>query len=128
MLLPASSAPLQYHFYPICTTLPTSCHPADTRKTLVLFPTNLMFRRTNVSAWHAETGSAPAKHLPQCTMNTTPGHGLQVEFCPWEGGTQAQHLLLRPPALRLLLWEMLPPPTPVGWLTDTLASPHRDCC
>lgn len=91
-MLPVSSALLQYCFYTTCTILLTSCHPADSRKTLVLFSANLMFGRTSVSRWHTETGPSTwilCEHYPW--------HWAAGEILPLRSGTQAQHLLLRLP-------------------------------
>lgn len=52
LVTPDSSPPPQYPFYPSCTTLLISCHPADSRKTHALFPARLLFRRTSVSDCH----------------------------------------------------------------------------
>lgn len=121
-MLPASSTPLQYRFYPLCTTLPTFGHPTDIRKTLALFPTNLIFRRTSASEWHTERGPAPVKHPPEYVVNITPGNGLQVKFCPWKVGPRLSVCpwdpeIASPPAgaLWLLLQEILPPTRVYLW-------------
>lgn len=96
-------------FIPSAPLSNRSCNPADTRKHLSFFQSALCSEQKN--KYHTETGSAPAKHLPEFTENTTPDKGLQVKFCLWD---QAQ--LLRPPQQChpsagpscLLLWERLP--------------------
>lgn len=111
---------------------PLSRPPATqqiSEKNLHFSQPSFMFRRTTVSDWHTETGSAPGKGLPEYTVNTTPSDGLQVKFCLWGSETQAQHLLVRPPQQRHPQQEFCgcccgrkPPPTPAYLWSE---SAHR---